>query len=64
MLLRRIAACLLIGAATCFVLLDRQLHAEEAPTKVEVKTVKYDQLVEAVKANRGKVLLIDVWSTD
>jgi hypothetical protein len=31
---------------------------------VEVKSVKYDQLVEAVKAHRGKVLLIDVWSTD
>jgi hypothetical protein len=64
MILRRIWAFLLIGAASCFVLDDRGLHAQEAAAKVEVKSVKYDQLVEAVKAHRGKVILIDVWSTD
>lgn len=64
MRLRQISAFMLIGAASCFVLHDGYIHAEEAPTKVEVKSVKYDQLVEAVKAHRGKVLLIDIWSTD
>lgn len=64
MRMRLVPAFLLIGAASCFVLKGSTLHAQEAAGKVEFKSVKYSQLVEAVKAHRGKVVLIDVWSTD
>ena len=30
--------------------------------EIDLKVVKYDQLVEAVKAQRGKVVVVDVWS--
>jgi thiol-disulfide isomerase/thioredoxin len=33
------------------------------PGVVELKDVKYNGLVEAVKAHRGKVVLVDVWAT-
>jgi len=29
---------------------------------VELKTVKYTELIAAVKAERGKVLVVDVWA--
>jgi thiol-disulfide isomerase/thioredoxin len=35
--------------------------AKPAPAKVELKTINYAQLVEAVKAHRGKVVVVDVW---
>jgi thiol-disulfide isomerase/thioredoxin len=34
-----------------------------AAGKVEVKVVKYDELAELVRANKGKVLLLDFWAT-
>ena len=32
-------------------------------TPVELKTVKYAQLAETIEANRGKVILVDLWQT-
>jgi len=32
-----------------------------APAVVELQPVKYDQLVAAVRAQRGKVVVVDVW---
>jgi thiol-disulfide isomerase/thioredoxin len=34
-----------------------------APASVDLKIVKYGQLVEAVRALRGKVVVVDVWAT-
>jgi hypothetical protein len=30
-------------------------------TAVELKRVKYDELVSAVKSNKGKIVVMDVW---
>ncbi len=30
--------------------------------EIDLKVVKYDQFVEAIKAQRGKVVVVDVWS--
>ncbi len=35
--------------------------AAPAPAAVELKAVKYKDLTEAVKAQRGKVLVVDIW---
>jgi hypothetical protein len=32
-----------------------------ADAKVEMKLVKYNQLVETIKAYRGKVVVVEVW---
>jgi len=37
--------------------------APPSPGVVELKDVKYDGLVEAVKEQRGKVVVVDVWAT-
>lgn len=37
--------------------------AASARSPVTVRVVKYDGLKEAVKQCRGKVLVVDVWST-
>ena len=34
-----------------------------ASDKVELKVVKYDELCELVRANKGKVILLDFWAT-
>jgi hypothetical protein len=36
--------------------------AQAPTTAVDLKTVKYRDLVEVVKAQRGKVLVVDVWA--
>jgi thiol-disulfide isomerase/thioredoxin len=35
--------------------------AKTAPATVELKDASYNQLIEAVKAHRGKVVVVDVW---
>lgn len=30
---------------------------------VEMKVVKYEQLVDAIKANKGKIVVVDIWAT-
>ncbi len=58
---------LLIVPACWFVLTVGPGSAEPAAPapagSVELKDVKYDGLVEAVKAQRGKVVVVDVWGT-
>jgi hypothetical protein len=34
----------------------------EKPAAIELKIVKYDALEEAVRAQKGRVLLVDVWA--
>lgn len=36
---------------------------EKAADKVELKTVKYDKLNEAIRSHRGKVVVVDVWAS-
>ena len=35
----------------------------QQPGEIKLEVVKYNQLVEAIKAQRGKVVVVDVWST-
>jgi hypothetical protein len=35
--------------------------AVPAPSGVELKSVKYKDLTEAVKGQRGKVVVVDIW---
>ena len=66
-----VARCLRVGIllivpACWFVLIVSRVTAEPAVPgggKVELKDVKYSGLIEAVKAQRGKVVLVDVWAT-
>ena len=61
------AGFLLIVTACWFVLIVGPGSAEPPPPapagSVELKDVKYDGLVEAVKAQRGKVVVVDAWAT-
>ena len=34
----------------------------EKPAPIELKVVKYDALEEAVRAQKGRVLVVDVWA--
>ena len=60
----RVCGFFLIGLCAWLVFCNRLSLAEPAkpaPATVQLKTIKYDQLVEAVKAHRGKVVVVDVW---
>ena len=39
-----------------------QPASQNAASGVELKAVKYDQLAEAIQAQRGKVVVMDVWA--
>lgn len=54
---------ILIGLLGSFVFLSSRSQAEPAKenAQVTIKTIEYPQLVEAVKAARGKVVVVDVW---
>lgn len=60
------AGMALIGLLGSFVV-SMDSHADPAPAAggsgVELKTVKYRDLVEAVRAQKGKVVAVDVWAT-
>jgi thiol-disulfide isomerase/thioredoxin len=57
------AGILLIVPACCFVLIvDRGSAEPPGGGAVELKDVKYSGLVEAIKAQRGKVVVVDVWA--
>jgi hypothetical protein len=59
-----LARFLLIVPAAWFVFLLGRSGTAAPPEKagvVELKVVKYNGLVEAVKAQRGKVVVVDVW---
>ncbi len=58
-------AVFLIGLAGLFVLcMDRgRANPSSSPQQpgVELKTIKYQGLLEAVKTQRGKVVVVDIW---
>jgi thiol-disulfide isomerase/thioredoxin len=58
----RLGGFILIGLIASVVF---SLRGRAAPTSpgVELKTVKYEQLTDAVKAARGKVVVVDAWGT-
>lgn len=35
----------------------------KAPEEIDLKVVKYPELVNAVKAHRGKIVVVDIWSS-
>jgi hypothetical protein len=55
----------LIGSAAWFVFLLNQTGSAVArPARegvVELKVVKYNGLVEALRSQRGKVVVVDIW---
>jgi hypothetical protein len=40
----------------------RELASEKTASAVELKAVKYDQLAAAIQAQRGHVVVMDVWA--
>ncbi len=38
--------------------------AAQAPADVTLKVLKYDELAALVRANRGKVVVVDCWAND
>jgi hypothetical protein len=60
-LVRMFLAVCVIGPCAWLVCELGGLRAEPALPPIELKVVKYDKLIEAVKANRGKVIVVDVW---
>jgi thiol-disulfide isomerase/thioredoxin len=58
---RAVAGFLLLTLAAWFVCAPVSLTAEPAGDGIELKTVKYDGLVQAVQAQRGKVVVMDIW---
>ena len=52
---------LLVVFAAWFVLISPDAAAQSNENAVELKTVKYADLVKAVRAQRGKVVVIDLW---
>jgi hypothetical protein len=61
----RLPRILLIALAIWFVyLFDRGAAVPAPPVResvVDLKVVKYNGLIEAVKAQHGKVVVVDVW---
>jgi thiol-disulfide isomerase/thioredoxin len=43
--------------------IQAQDGAAKKPAEVALKTVKYPELIEAVKAAKGNVVVVDVWAT-
>jgi thiol-disulfide isomerase/thioredoxin len=55
---------LVIGFAATFVFTERDspARAADAPPGVDLRVVKYDALTDAIKAQKGKVVVVDVWA--
>jgi hypothetical protein len=63
--LRRLVSCraLIVLAGTFVYSLSRPCAAPPTGSEpVELKVVKYDALEAAVRAQKGKVLVVDVWA--
>ena len=66
--MRFILKCRRAGLFVLVLATSMGIHACTAQTppapsgEIDLKVVKYDQLVEAIKAQRGKVVVVDVWS--
>jgi hypothetical protein len=54
-----------LGLLALFSLCLPSIRAADAPKKAEsgVQIVKYSQLGDLVKKNRGKVVVVDFWAT-
>jgi hypothetical protein len=57
MITRAAASVLLMGFAGWFVFAS----APAAPSGVELKPVKYRQLTQAIRAQHGKIVVVDIW---
>jgi thiol-disulfide isomerase/thioredoxin len=59
------ACCTVVPAV--LLLSPNAMHAQgtpaSKPAEVALKTVKYPELIEAVKAAKGNVVVVDVWAT-
>lgn len=53
-----IPLCGLLAAAS----LGLQAGLAQAPAEIGLKRVKYDGLVDLVRQNKGKVIVIDFWA--
>jgi thiol-disulfide isomerase/thioredoxin len=55
---------LVIGFAASFVFSESGFPARAAdpPATVDLRVVKYDALTDAIKAQKGKVVVVDVWA--
>lgn len=58
---RGLFGLLLIGTACSFVPVEGRTTAETAGS-VTLKSVKYGELVDAVRGSKGKVVVVDVWA--
>jgi len=54
----------LLAVATAIVLLGdgRAQSTGQDAAKVELKVIKYDQLTQAIKAQKGKIVVVDIWA--
>lgn len=70
----RFSAVLLVGAlaligcgreecSTCCEDSSLSSAAAEKPSEIKLEVVKYDQLLDALKAQRGKVVVLDAWAS-
>jgi thiol-disulfide isomerase/thioredoxin len=59
---RMAVVLILVGFLGWFVLMSPEATAQSGENGVELKTVKYADLVKAVRDQRGKVVVIDVWA--
>jgi hypothetical protein len=55
------ARIFVIGLAASLVFIACSGGAEPPAASITLQPVRYRQLVDAVKAQRGKVLVVDVW---
>jgi len=58
----RFSRFLWIGLVGCLVYsVTEAAQPPNKPATIELKTVKYDALGEAVRAQQGKVVVVDIW---
>jgi thiol-disulfide isomerase/thioredoxin len=50
------------AALGLFALLTSSANAPAADPKIELRTVKYDDLIKEVRALKGKVVVVDIWA--
>jgi thiol-disulfide isomerase/thioredoxin len=61
-LVARIAVvALLVVSVASFVLISPDAAAQSGEKGIELKSVKYADLVQAIRAQRGKVIVVDLW---
>ena len=58
--LRRMVRVGVLAVACCMA--PNATHGQGAAPQVDLKVVKYDELCDLVRANQGKVILLDFWA--